>query len=807
MRFPNPSLYSAILAAILSVGVAAYAACANAASAPKGGAISQIDLRDISIGEALRILSDQSGLNMVASEKAAKIKTALFLHDVRPMDVLDALAKTYNLWYQEDPRSGVIRVFTIDEFRLGQVDSTGEELEIFTMRYPNAMDVAYAIRSLFGKRVSLNLGSNQQEVMQELQNRLQRFRIIDSQRSGTSGGGYSGGGGGGGSYGGGGGGYGGGGGGAGGGGYGGAGGGYGGGMGGGYGGGGGGGGGTTGAVIGNVNEPQIKREDIEEAVGSGKKFSGEGGTEGFLAGEEGEGKEAMGDVLRKLSPIYVTVIRAQNRILVRAKDHGAMEQIRSLVKRLDVSQSSLLMEVKVLSVNLSDSYKSAFNFNINAGDFALAGIPGLQPIAGTALLASVVNQKFNARLQLLEQEGRVTELATPMLVTTNQEVSRVFVGSEQPITTGYNSSTSTGNAAAPGTAVYSQAILVPQTTIRPIGTTLLLTPTINADRTVSIRMVIEQSSINPQPAYIPVPNLNAGIGSQDTLLEPVQVVDTRNFSGTVLGKDGIGIAVGGLIQDSASDQQNKTPVLGDVPLLGMLFKQDNSDRSRKELIIVITPHIQDTPNETAETSEAFLREESVHPNARAMGGTMDIYRNPGRHHDDYQLQQRYKFYDNQDDFDEYHRRTRNPDEEPSMPPDRPPRTQSSDSGAAEASPQDYLGLTRFAAHAVRQRGAEKDLPLGITEAGLVFVDSAQIFADGRLRAEPLESWKKGGLYVTTVEVRNSTAKPVTLNMGQLSGQWLASTLEKPKLMGKGQTGDATYLYLVSKVPFHEAIRR
>ena len=247
--------------------------------------------------------------------------------------------------------------------------------------------------------------------------------------------------------------------------------------------------------------------------------------------------------------------------------------------------------------------------------------------------------------------------------------------------------------------------------------------------------------------------------------------------------------------------------MGDIPGLGLLFKHDHSQRERKELIIIIKPHIQETPTESAEVSEDFLRNESVHPNARAMGGNMDIYRNPGRHHDDYQLQQRYKHADVQDDFDEYHRRTRNPAQEPSMPPDRPPAFPPREGAGAAGNPQDYLGLTRFAAHAVRQPEAGKEPPQGIAEAGLVFVDSSQIFTDGRVQAEPLESWRKGDLYVTTVQVLNTTPRTLTVDMGQLGGQWLASTLESPKLAPKGRPGDSTYLYLVSNGPFHEAARR
>lgn len=740
-----------------------------AAPSPRGGGyISEIDLRDITVGDALRILSTQYGINVVASEKAAKIRTALFLRDVKPIEVLDALAKSYNLSYQEDPQSKIIRIFTVDEFRLGEVDAVPEETEIFTMRYPNATDVAYVIRNLFGDRVALSEATNQQEVTQELQSRFQRFDLVDRRRSGV---GIASG------------------------------------AGGGAGGGGGGGGGGSVMNSRNSNQARANQEDIEEAMGSSKRFTGDVSSQGLLAGQASEGKEAMSNIIRQLAPIYVTVIRSQNRVLVRTRDTEAMMQIRSLVKKLDVSQSSLMMEVKVLSVNLSDGYHSAFDFILNAGDFALAGIPGTVPIAGTALLATVVNQKFSARLQLLEKEGRITELATPMLMTSNQEVSRVFVGQERPIVTGYTSSSPTGlGGVSSGIGgSFATPILVPQIQTRPLGTTLLLTPNINADRTVNIRMVIEQSSLAPDPAVIEIPNSTVP-GSQPATAK-ISVVNSQTFSGTILGKDDVSIAVGGLIQDSATDKQTKTPILGDIPLLGLLFKDDLSERSRTELIIIIKPHILETPTESAEVSQEFLHNESVHPNARAMGGTMDIYRNPGRHHDDYTFQQRYKFYDNQDQFDQYHRRTRNPEEEPSMPPNQPPAFPPlRDDSLADASPQDYLGLTRFAAMVIRKPDADKNLPQGISEAGVMF-NGETLLDDKRLNTEPLESWKKGNIYVTTVQVANRTDKTINVDYSQVRGQWLASTIENPRLARKGLPGDNTYLYLVSKEPFHEALRR
>ena len=769
---------------LLTLTIAAMLSNPAGAVSGSGGMISEIDLRDITVGDALRILSTQYGINVVASEKASRIKTALFLRNVRPMEVLDTLSKAYNLWYQEDPKSKIIRIFTVDEFRLGQVEAVNEEIEIFTMRYPNATDVAYVIRNLFGDRVIMSEATNQLEVSQELQSRFQRFDIVDRRRSGigTTTGSSGGGGGGGGS--------------------------------------GGGGGGSTGGLNSrtpsNTNQNRVDQNDVEDAMGGVKKFTGDA-NQALLSGEAGEGRAKIGEAMRQLSPIYVTVIRSQNRVLVRARDPSAMTEIRSLVSKLDVSQSTLLMEVKVLSINLSDDYHSAFDFNVNAGDFGLAGIPigpitrgapGVPPtpnVTGTALLAYAVNEKFQARLSFLEKEGRVTELATPMIITTNQEVSRIFVGEERPIVTNYTSSSPTGIGGLGNAGSFATPILVPQIQIRPLGTTLLLTPNINADHTVNIRMVIEQSKLNPAGAKIEVPNLTTGTTSTAT----VAVVNAQTFSGSVLGKDNVSIAVGGLIIDSASDQQTKTPILGDIPVLGLLFKDDSSARSRTELVIIIKPHIQDTPTETAEVSQEFLYNESVHPNARAMGGNLDIYRNPGRHHDDYQLQQRYKFYDNQDQFDEYHRRTRNPEEEPSMPPNAPPAfPPRGDSPQADTgSSQDYLGLTRFAALAARQPDTGKSPPQGISEAGLVYRGGERLLEDSRIQAEPMESWKKGGLYVTTVQVANRTDKSINVDYSQVRGQWLASTIENPKLTRKGQAGDSTLLYLVSKEPFHEALRR
>ncbi len=138
--------------------------------ASPGQTIEQIDFRDVTVGDALKILADQSNLNIVASKDAADIPITMFLRQVTPMEVIDAISKTYNLWYQIDPDSNIVRLYTVREYRLEKVEFRKEETEVFTMKNAkNALDLADSIQNLFSTRVHLSYGNNQQQLMTELQ--------------------------------------------------------------------------------------------------------------------------------------------------------------------------------------------------------------------------------------------------------------------------------------------------------------------------------------------------------------------------------------------------------------------------------------------------------------------------------------------------------------------------------------------------------------------------------------------------------------------------------------------------------------
>ena len=226
-----------------------------------------------------------------------------------------------------------------------------------------------------------------------------------------------------------------------------------------------------------------------------------------------------------------------------------------------------------------------------------------------------VNNNFRARMQLLENNNRLTTMATPLLLTANNEVSRLFVGSNVPINTSYT-----------GPSTYASTPLTSTTTpgstgiqFVPVGTTLLITPNINADRTVTLRILQELSQINTGGASILVPT-STGF-SQET----VNVVQSRSVSGTVVGKDGLTVAIGGLIEENLTDTRPEIPVLGKLPVIGFFFRSQTTQRERDELVILIRPYVFSTPAESASVSPQLIQDLSIHPKRCDPSGTMNAF--------------------------------------------------------------------------------------------------------------------------------------------------------------------------------------
>ena len=763
--------------------------------------IAQLEFKSISVGDALRILTEHSDLNIIASQQAAQIQITMYLKEITALDVIDAIAKTYNLWYKHDKRSNIIRIYTVQEYRMEQVEFKPEKTEIFTLKNAkNAIDLADTVCNLYGsERVILSYGSNEDELLNDLSSRLSRFDLINSattiqstsnssnsnSNSNSRSGGF----------------------------------------------------GSNSnnnnnnssgsnclqnnsnnSGFGNNtnrnqnngsgtynNSESLSYNSLDSIAATLKDINSKNADlQNILSGNSGQSNAFLSRAIRHQAPIYVSVIKRQNRVLIRTRDMEAMKQVAALYKEIDNESSMLLMEVKVLSIDLSDGYSSLFDFKVKSGSFEItngigavgAAAKALQTAAASfnpALLATVVSDNFEARLQLLELEGRVTEVATPILLTTNQEVSRMFIGDERPIVTGYEDST-TSSVTGGDSTVVNNSIIVPITEVRNLGTTLFLTPNINADRTVSIRILIERSDLSPDQATIPVQVGNKLVDAE------VDVVQTETFSGTVVAKDGTSIAVGGFIKETAKDKESKVPVLGDIPGLGFFFRDVAKVRERKELVVIIRPFITTTPNEASQVSQDFLDENSIHPNAPKVDN-LNIYSNNDRRIKGYHLEKPFKEYDLQDRFDHFHDKGERARHKNYVAP------QSQNDYQPSEKQKTYVELTEYASKSVRLAANERQAVEDISPAKLTNTHSADLLYDSRIRVVPVASWRKGGIHVTAVALYNQSDSEVTIDYKNIKGRWLSSSIESAKLTKQGEIGDSTYIYLVSAGSFDDISER
>ena len=172
-----------------------------------------------------------------------------------------------------------------------------------------------------------------------------------------------------------------------------------------------------------------------------------------LAASGLEGAAAVEALRKRPATIYVTASRRNSIVAVRTADAVALQAIRELVQRMDVQTSLVLLEVQVVSIELGDDFRSAFDFQYNDGktvasfnrqNIARPGADGTFDSTGLNtgdMTFAVVSDNFRARMQFFEEKNRVKTLSTPTLLTANNEVSRLFLGEERPLVRGISSQT------------------------------------------------------------------------------------------------------------------------------------------------------------------------------------------------------------------------------------------------------------------------------------------------------------------------------------------------------------------------------
>lgn len=558
---------------------------------------------NIKFQELARLISSTTGIRIVASPTAANTEITVYLPNIDPMEGLAAICRSYNLWIKEDGPTQIIHVQTLAEFRQSIHVVNQDEVEVIPIMYPNAQDMGDAIGQLFTDRVVWSRPDEMNGSYQKISSALSRMDLMGQRGtledisgstgsgSGTTRGGVSVVGigyGNNGSYGSS----------------------YGGSYGGGY-----------GNRYGNQNEDasslyQYQKTLSETVAQELEKMQWER-LKSLDKAIDNSGKTTSSNINENPGVVYISVFGDNNSLMIRSADPQAVKQIKEIVQKLDRPSPQVLLEVKVLSVRVDDTNERSLDFlfknnNISTGySVAPSFIPNaVSGGAGESRAAtfSAVSDNFEIMLKLIKTDDHSTTLATPTLIVSDNEASNLFSGTEATILEKAESQTTL--IAGSETGAVSWAITAPR---RKIGTSLVFTPKIHADRSVTIRLLQEQSQVGKQRSIVYSSKTADSDLSQSFLS---QDIDYRSITTTVVVQDKQLAMIGGLISEGISVKREKIPFLCDIPVLGeYLFTRVGEERTRDELIVIIRPYVLLAPGENEEITRPMMERLSQHPSA------------------------------------------------------------------------------------------------------------------------------------------------------------------------------------------------
>ncbi|MDD3906279.1 MAG: TonB family protein [Candidatus Omnitrophica bacterium] len=255
-----------------------------------------------------------------------------------------------------------------------------------------------------------------------------------------------------------------------------------------------------------------------------------------------------------------------------------MSEVEALVTAFDDKLQQVLIEAKIVQITLTDEYKLGVDWTsviqkvgsaskgINISSMFQQAVQGAFVPGAQIVIGAIGESDWALMIQVLKTIGNTDLLSSPRITALNNQEAKILVGVSQPYAT--NTVTQTTGLATTATNL----------TFIDIGVKLYVTPTINKDGFVTMKIKPEVSSSTDNYTY----------GSPSTT---VPIVQTTQAETSVTVKDGTTIIIGGLIKDERTSTVDKIPVLGDIPIIGKAFQKTNDRVQKQELVVFLTPHI------------------------------------------------------------------------------------------------------------------------------------------------------------------------------------------------------------------------
>jgi len=455
-----------------------------------------LDIKGMDIIDALKLLSKQANLNIVAG-KNVRGKVTLFLKDVDPWYAFEIILAANNLAFEE--KNGIITVMAERDYELMYGEKFNDRLDIKTarLRYATAAEASKALNQIKTKvgTVIVDEASNSIIIkdtplaIQRMMNALEELDV------------------------------------------------------------------ETETMVYTLN--YAVAEKVKEKVTSSMSKIG------TIEIDERTNKMIITDVPRRI------------------------DEIELIIDELDEMTKQVLIDAKIIQIDLTDEYKLGVNWdaffngleNIKLGSSFQAISSAISPTTTSGVTGGVFrigelnDDSYQTTVRALETLGRTRILSSPRILTVNNEEAKVLVGTNQP----YATSTTSQSGDSQVTSY--------QITYLDLGVKLYVTPTINMDKYITMKLKPEISSQGTPYEY----------GQYD---DKVPVVTTSMAETTVMVRDGTTLVIAGLMQSRDQEEFNKVPILGDIPIIGNVFRSKvkgstgtTNEPEKKELVIFITPRI------------------------------------------------------------------------------------------------------------------------------------------------------------------------------------------------------------------------
>ncbi len=301
-------------------------------------------------------------------------------------------------------------------------------------------------------------------------------------------------------------------------------------------------------------------------------------TSGGAAGAAAKGKPKQA--------VNIQADEAANALIITAPP-DVFRSLQAIIRKLDIRRAQVLVEAIIAEVSYDKAKKLGVQWVVDGtpdgtGPVGVInlGSPSITDVANTYLGTGAIalgagtsiglgrfnsdRVNFAALIQALESDTSSNILSTPSLTTLDNQEAEIVIGQNVPFITGsYTDSGGTSSSVNPFQTVQRE----------DVGLTLKVKPQINEGNSIQLEIEQEISSIDKA----------ASLGTSDI------VTKKRTIKTVVMVEDGKTIVLGGLLQEDLQQTEDKVPLLGDIPLLGALFRANTTTKIKRNLMVFLRP--------------------------------------------------------------------------------------------------------------------------------------------------------------------------------------------------------------------------